>query len=264
MNPHAPELEKRLAGRAVKTNQIQTSGDKNKSNLRYRFFPALIADPELHQGWNSYVVGIVYNDQVKLREIEKYKGLFMINILILTAFFTAFIAFIIYLLKKFEYQAHHDKLTGLANRKCFAERFEKLKEKAVLSGNNIGLIFIDINKFKEINDNYGHDIGDRVLENIAAKMTNNLKEEDIIARLGGDEFLIALSNLNSKTKIIKVAKRLIKELNGFLVIEDQKIEASVSCGVSFYPDDSSELEKLIKNADSAMYKAKRENKSLEL
>lgn len=264
LSPDAPEIEKELAGQAIIQKQIQTSRGKLDDKLRYRFFPALVADQNMQQGWNSYVVGIIYDDRVKLKEIRNHKILFIINILILTLFFSTFIAFIVYLLKKFEDQAHHDKLTGLANRKYFAKKFEKLKEKTLLTGDNIGLIFIDVNRFKAINDNYGHDIGDRVLEHIAAKMKNNLKNEDIIARLGGDEFLIALSNLKSKTKIIKVAKRLIKELNGYLIIEDHKIEISVSCGISFYPEDSFELNKLIKNADSAMYKAKRENKSLVL
>ncbi|MFW5994439.1 MAG: diguanylate cyclase domain-containing protein, partial [Halanaerobiaceae bacterium] len=128
---------------------------------------------------------------------------------------------------------------------------------------NIGLIFIDIDKFKKINDNYGHDIGDRVLESIAARIENNLKEEDLIARLGGDEFIIALSELDDKNKITEVAKRLIDEINGFIVIDDKKIGVSVSAGISFYPEDSIELDNLIKDADSAMYKAKNQNKNLE-
>lgn len=265
LNPDVPEIEEELARQAVIQNSIQIKELNNENeNLRYRFFPALVADQDNQQGWNSYVVGIIYDDRVKIEEIEKYKGLFIFNSLLLTVLFSAFITFIIYLLKKFEHQAYHDKLTGLANRKYFAEKFEKLKQKANFNENNIGLIFIDINKFKEINDTYGHDIGDKVLENIAAKMKNNLKEEDLVARLGGDEFLIALSNLDSKEKIIKVAKRLVKKLNGLLVINEEKIEISVSSGISFYPEDSSDLEKLIKNADSAMYKAKRKNKSLEI
>ena len=94
-------------------------------------------------------------------------------------------------------------------------------------------------------------------------MKNNLKEEDLIARIGGDEYVIALADLNSKKKIIKVAKRLIENLKKDLVIDGEKVSISVSGGISFYPDDSKELEQLIKNADSAMYRAKAKNKELE-
>jgi len=263
LNPDVPEFEEELARQAVLQNDLQSSqGENGNNDLRYRFFPVLVSDQENEQGWNSYVVGITYNDQIMQVEIAEHRRLFVVNIILLAVLFASFIAVVVYLLKKFEHQAYHDKLTGLANRKYFTEEFEALKQKADSSGSNIGLIFIDIDQFKAINDNYGHDVGDRVLESIAAKMKNNLKGEDILARMGGDEFLVALSDLNSKSEIIKVAKRLIKKLNGDLIIGDRKIKISVSGGVSFYPDESRELEILIKNADAAMYKAKREDDDL--
>jgi len=263
LNPDVPEFEEELARQAVLQNDLQSSqGENGNNDLRYRFFPVLVSDQENEQGWNSYVVGITYNDQIMQVEIAEHRRLFVVNIILLAVLFASFIAVVVYLLKKFEHQAYHDKLTGLANRKYFTEEFEALKQKADSSGSNIGLIFIDIDQFKAINDNYGHDVGDRVLESIAAKMKNNLKGEDILARMGGDEFLVALSDLNSKSEIIKVAKRLIKKLNGDLIIGDRKIKISVSGGVSFYPDESRELEILIKNADAAMYKAKRADDDL--
>ncbi|MFW5873644.1 MAG: GGDEF domain-containing protein [Bacillota bacterium] len=265
VNPDVPEFEEKMAQQAVLTNNMQkeTRGVEGRQ-LDYRFFPVLNSEEEEStQGWNYYVVGIVYNDQIMQTEIAEHRRLFVVNVILLAVLFASFIAVVTYLLRKFEHQAYHDKLTGLANRKYFTEKFETLKQKADFSGSNIGLIFIDIDQFKAINDNYGHDTGDKVLESIAAKMKNNLKEEDIVARMGGDEFLVALSDLNSKSEIIKVAKRLIKELNDILVIGDEKIKISVSGGISFYPDDSRELEILIKNADSAMYKAKAKNKDLE-
>lgn len=264
LNPDVPEFEEELARQAVINNTEQTGEIENgDNNRRFRFFPALVSEQGNEQGWNSYVVGIVYNDNIKMQEIAEHRRLIAINIFLMLLFFAAFIAMVIYLLRKFEYQANHDKLTGLANRKCFVDKFEELKKKADQSGKNIGLIFIDIDKFKKINDNYGHGIGDRVLESIAARMNNNLKEEDLVARLGGDEFLIALSVLDNKSEIRKVATRLIDELNGLIVIDKEEIEVSISAGVSFYPDDSMELDNLIKNADSAMYRAKNKNKNLE-
>ncbi|MEC9490904.1 MAG: GGDEF domain-containing protein [Halanaerobiales bacterium] len=264
INPDVPEFEEELARQTVMSNSRQENTARiDGVQYRYRFFPALVSEEEGKKGWNSYVVGIVYNEQIMQNEISRYRHLFAVNIVLLAALFASFIAVVVYLLRKFEHQAYHDKLTGLANRKYFVEEFQKLKEKADFSGNNIGVVFIDIDKFKEINDSYGHDMGDKVLENIASRMDNNLKETDITARMGGDEFVVALADLNSKTKIIKVAKRLIKELKKPLIIDGEEISISVSAGVSFYPDDSQELEKLIKNADAAMYKAKRKDNDIE-
>ena len=264
LNPDVPEFEEELARKAVINNSLQESSETIEGiQHSYRFFPALISSEENQQGWNSYVVGIVYNYQIMQQEIERHKYLFLINIVLLALLFSAFIAVVIYLLKQFEYQANHDKLTGLANRKYFIEDFKKLKEKTDFSRDNIGILFIDIDKFKLINDNYGHDTGDQVLKNIASRMKNSLKEKDLKARMGGDEFVIALADLSSKDKIIQVAKRLIGDLKKPLIINGEEIQVSISAGISFYPEDSNELETLIKNADTAMYKAKRENKELD-
>jgi len=263
LNPDVPEFEEELARQAVIQNSVQeeikkTDGIQN----RYRFFPALVNDKEGEQGWNSYVVGINYNDQIMQEEISRHRRLFVINIVLIAALFAAFISIVVYLLKRFEYQAYHDKLTGLPNRKYFAEKFEELKEIADNSGSNIGVIFIDIDKFKAINDNFGHDIGDKVLKNIASRIENSLKEKDLKARMGGDEFLIALSNLKSKADIIRVAERLIEDIKKPLVVEEKNISINISAGISIYPDDSEELEILMRNADSAMYKAKKKNKDI--
>lgn len=264
LNPDVPDFEEELARQAVISNTKQEN-TKNIDGVQqsYRFFPALVSDEENEQGWNSYVVGIVYNQQLMQEEISEHRQLFAVNIVLLAVLFASFIAIVVYLLRKFEHQAYHDKLTGLANRKYFVEEFRKLREKADFSGNNIGIIFIDIDRFKKINDNYGHDVGDRVLKSIASRMKNSLKEEDLKARMGGDEFVIALSDLSSKDKVIKVTKRLINALKKPLVVDGKEISISISAGVSFYPDDSEELEVLIKNADAAMYKAKRRDRDIE-
>jgi len=264
LNPDVPEFEEELARQAVIQNVMQ-QGTRNIDGIQhsYRFFPALISNRESEQGWNSYVVGIVYDDHVMQEEMAQHRNLFLANIILMTVLFGSFITVVVYLIKSFEYQAHHDKLTGLANRKCFEEEFNKLKNKADSAGQNIGLVFIDIDKFKEINDNFGHDTGDEVLKSIAARMENSLKEKDLKARMGGDEFIIALTDLSSNEQIMEVTKRLIVELKKPLFIGATEIPVSVSAGVSFYPDESSEIETLLKNADSAMYQAKRKGKDIE-
>lgn len=258
LNPDVPKFQEELARQAVITGAMQRSTRTNDGIQRsYRFFPALTSDRENEQGWNSYVVGIVYNDQVMQNEIGDHRYLFMINVVSMAVLFTGLIAVVVYLLRKFEYQAHHDKLTGLANRKYFEESFHRLKNRADANGERIGVIFIDIDRFKEINDRYGHDTGDTVLRSIALRMENHLKEKDLKARMGGDEFLIALADQSSKEQVTEVAGRLIAELKKPLSVNGQEIPVSVSGGFSFYPDDSRDLETLIKRADTEMYREKR-------
>lgn len=258
LNPDVPEVEEKLARDAVNTNAMQRGTQTIDGIQRsYRFFPALTSTQENEQGWNSYVVGIVYNDQVMQDEIDGHRYLFMINVVSMAVLFVGFIAVVVYLLRKFEYQAHHDKLTGLANRKHFVESFSRLRNRADANGDCIGVVFIDIDKFKEINDSHGHDTGDAVLRSIASRTENHLKEKDLKARMGGDEFLIALADLKSKEQITEVAVRLMAELKKPLSVNGREIPVSVSGGISVYPDDSRNLETLISKADMAMYEEKR-------
>lgn len=265
LDPDVPELQEELARQSVLTGEMQAA-DLEEGNLNYslRFFPVIVSSEENKQGWNSYVVGITYNEQVMAAELNRHQYLFTVNILLMVIFFIAFIAVVIYLLNKFEHQANHDKLTGLANRKLFVEEFEKIKIEASKLESKAAIIFIDIDKFKEINDNYGHDIGDRVLEKIADRMQNSLKESDRLARMGGDEFVLALSDLSSREDAVKIIQRLIHNFKEPLSIDGEKIDISLSAGISFYPDDGKKLEELIKNADYAMYQAKRENKDIQI
>jgi len=262
--PDVPEFQEDLARKAVLTGEMQ-SGNITEDNLNYtlRFFPTLISIENGYQGWNSYVVGITYNDQVMESELNKHQYLFGTNILLMIIFFIAFIIVVIYLINKFEYQANHDKLTGLANRKLFVEEFKEIKSRATKLNFKVAIIFTDIDKFKEINDSFGHDFGDEVLEKIAFRMKSNLKSEDKLARMGGDEFVLALGDLSSKEEAVIITQRLINKFNEPLSIKGKEIKIGLSAGISMYPDDGKNLEELIKNADYAMYQAKKKNKDLE-
>ena len=257
------KIEDELARKTVLNKKVQTKTVKTENNTyTYKFFPALIADREdKESGWNSYVVGITYNDKVILEEISKHRGLFTLNILIMLIVFISFISVVIYLLNKFEYQAYHDQLTGLANRELFEEEFARLKKKANKS-KKLAILFLDIDKFKMINDNFGHHIGDLVLQKIANRLKNNLKDKDCLARLGGDEFVIIITNINSKEQATNIADRVIDEFKDPLLINDNKIFVNLSGGISIYPDNGNKLDELVKNADYAMYKAKRKKKDL--
>ena len=263
INPDVPEIENKLASNAIINNELQTKNIISQDyRYTYRFFPAFLADTgEKKKGWNSYVIGIIYDDRVMAEEIYKHKGLFSLNILMMLIVFLGFISIVIYLLNKFEYQAYHDQLTGLANRELFEEEFERLKKRANNS-KKLAILFLDIDKFKKINDNFGHHVGDLVLKKIANRLKNNLKHKDCLARLGGDEFVIIITNIDSKEQVAKISYRVLDEFKTPIVINDESIFVSLSGGISIYPDDGVELTELVKNADYAMYNAKRKDKDL--
>ena len=265
VQPDVKEIEDEMARKTVLSGEVQTRVVENgKNDYTYRFFPALVSEWREGKGWNSYVVGITYNDQVMLQEIKKHKNLFFMNILIMSIVFVSFIAIVVYLLNQFEHQAYHDQLTDLANRELFAQEFQKLKKDVDKSEGKLGILFIDVDKFKKINDNYGHDMGDKVLEKIAARLKHNLKSKDTLARMGGDEFVIALTDINTKKEAIDIAYRVISVFEDPLLINDKKIYINVSGGISIYPEDGNHLEELIKNSDYAMYQAKKKQKDIEV
>ncbi|MFW5996239.1 MAG: GGDEF domain-containing protein, partial [Halanaerobiaceae bacterium] len=167
LQPDVSEIEDELARQAILTNEAQTRvSETAENNYTYRFFPALVAGED--GGWNSYVVGITYNDRVMLREISRHRNLFSLNIAIMILIFIGYIAMVLYFLRKFEHQAYHDQLTGLADRELFVEEFARLKKEADRRGEKVGIVFLDVDGFKMINDNFGHDTGDRVLKDIAS------------------------------------------------------------------------------------------------
>ncbi|MGM0409363.1 MAG: diguanylate cyclase domain-containing protein [Bacillota bacterium] len=266
INPDVAELEKRLASQTIISDEMQNKTiNTNDENHTYKFFPAFIADKdEQIKGWNSYVVGLIYNNDVMANEMDKHRNLYSLNIFLMIIVFAVFIAIVVYLLNKFEYQAYHDQLTSLANREYFEDRFLELKNKVANNNKKIGILFLDIDKFKKINDEYGHNIGDKVLKEVAMRLEKNLKNKDCLARLGGDEFVIMIADINSKKQLFKVAKRVVKAFDTTLEVGEKEFNIKLSGGISIYPTDGKNLEKLLQNADYAMYKAKEKDKDLEL
>jgi diguanylate cyclase (GGDEF)-like protein len=154
--------------------------------------------------------------------------------------------------------AFYDGLTGLPNRIFFNEIVKK--QLASIKADTTALIaflFLDADKFKSINDSYGHDIGDKYLKHVASILESTLRETDIVARLGGDEFIIALSNCKDKETIGMVANKLLHNLATPFVLNDFKIALTFSIGISLFPQDGSTIEILEKHADMAMYYAKK-------
>ena len=162
---------------------------------------------------------------------------------------------------KIEYLANHDILTGLANRLLFTDRLEQTLLKAKRNSTKAALLFIDLDHFKEINDSFGHQTGDKVLQEVTKRLLQTTREEDSIARLGGDEFTIIMDDVKDAQGVSNLALKLINSLTKPLVIDGQEFYVSCSIGISLFPDDGDKCVDLIKYADSAMYKAKDNGRS---
>ncbi len=160
-----------------------------------------------------------------------------------------------------DYQAHHDTLTGLPNRALFMDRLEQAIKKAKRRGNKLAVLFIDLDRFKEINDSLGHQMGDRVLVTAAERLRGSLREVDTIARLGGDEFTLIIEEIDDQMKVNDIASKLVTVLQQPMGIGEHRLYVTSSIGISIYPLDGEDAQSLLRNADSAMYKAKEEGRN---
>ncbi|HEY4389835.1 MAG TPA: sensor domain-containing diguanylate cyclase [Paenibacillus sp.] len=159
--------------------------------------------------------------------------------------------------KRMEYLAYHDDLTGLPNRAFFHMRLRQFRSDGA---NNKALMFIDLDNFKEVNDTYGHHVGDKLLQEIAKRLFQQIRESDLICRLGGDEFLILLSNSDEK-HASTVAQRIIASLAVPFYCNQHPLQATASIGIYCPPDDCEDLDQMIHLADEAMYEAKRSGRN---
>lgn len=158
--------------------------------------------------------------------------------------------------EEIRYQAHHDYLTDLPNRKFFIEILGLEVAEARRHGKRLAIIFLDLDRFKEINDTLGHAIGDQLLVEVAGRLKNSIREADIVARVGGDEFNILMSDFVNIEDIAVIARKIISAFIQPHIIAEHELHISTSVGISIYPDDSNDIESLLKYADIAMYHAK--------
>ncbi|HWT28759.1 MAG TPA: EAL domain-containing protein, partial [Methylophilaceae bacterium] len=157
--------------------------------------------------------------------------------------------------------AHYDPVTGLPNRILFLDRFAQEIKQAKRYGGQICLMYIDLDRFKEVNDSLGHDVGDLLLKEAGQRLQAIVRSTDTVARLGGDEFTILLSNIGDTGDIERLAQAVLDEMASPFKLNDETIYISTSIGISLYPIDGEEVEVLLKNADQAMYEAKSQGRN---
>lgn len=157
--------------------------------------------------------------------------------------------------------AQHDALTNLPNRVLLYDRIEQAILHAKRHGNKFAVLFIDVDKFKNINDSLGHGIGDKLLQLVASRLISCVRASDTVSRLGGDEFVILLSEIDQVEDAAQTAKKIMTELEAPHLVGQHKFFITASIGVSIYPGDGETSEDLLKNADTAMYQAKHQGRN---
>lgn len=152
--------------------------------------------------------------------------------------------------------AYYDHLTCLPNRRLLQDRFQQALANAQRYGTGMALLFLDLDKFKPINDNLGHEIGDQVLKAVATRLASCLREGDTLARVGGDEFVVLLLNIAGEEDASSVAQKIIDITSVPIPIKERDLQVGCSIGISIFPKDGAGYDALLKNADAAMYRAK--------
>lgn len=165
------------------------------------------------------------------------------------------------MMKELEHHAHHDALTGLPNRLNFNECLNKALARAKRKQGMLAVMFLDLDRFKLINDTMGHNLGDLLLKDIAERIRQTLREGDTIARQGGDEFLVLLPEIKDEQEVVSVTERILGVFSQPLMLDGNEVYMSTSIGIALYPTDGSDLETLVKHADTAMYYAKEQGRN---
>lgn len=155
-------------------------------------------------------------------------------------------------------QANYDELTGLPNRRLLFQDIEKELSRCSRNGSSFSLMFLDLDRFKTINDSLGHAVGDEILQAVATRLLQSVRKEDTVARLGGDEFVVILTNTDSREKISFIAEKIISALSVpfDLRLNSASLHVTVSIGISIYPEHGDNVDVLMRNADTSMYQAK--------
>jgi len=253
-------LKNSIFANVVQDNQIINSKDIKKDfGKRYRFYD----DEKTKRNISSVLaVPIIINQDVSgciaLERFEE-KEYSAIN-----SFYLEKIAQAINVLLHWQSEYHkmylnttHDNLTGLLNYRAFLNRLDVEINRALRTEQSLVIIIVDIDKFKRINDTFGHPVGNIALKKIADLISSSVRNIDVVARYGGEEFILALSN-SDKNSTEQIAKRIVNNVaNNIFIFDNQRIKITVSLGMSEFPNDSDQVQKLIDSADKAMYNAKK-------
>ena len=160
-----------------------------------------------------------------------------------------------------KYQAYYDSLTDLYKRNYFRDFFAQTLNHSKRQNLSLAIMYLDVDYFKQVNDSFGHDVGDLLLKQFAQRLKNCVKKQDCLARWGGDEFVVLLVDIISIDQVITVAERIKKSMNNPFMCGDTTVNTSTSVGIAIYPDHANTVDDLIKRADNALYETKRKGRN---
>jgi diguanylate cyclase (GGDEF)-like protein len=225
----------KVSGNALETG-IHTSANGSR--------PGSADEPSLMRGFNAFRREFAVA-QAKLEELVADRASLLAKIEILE-----------HGIQSVHRIAHHDELTGLPSRRLLEDRYDMAVARSERQRDNVALLFIDIDGFKNINDRYGHLAGDRVLQQVAVRLVACIRASDTACRYGGDEFVVLLSDNHGRADAVLTANKLRKQLSAPLQVDSQTLRLSVSIGIAMYPPDGPELSSMLRAADADMYRTK--------
>ena len=155
-----------------------------------------------------------------------------------------------------DHLAHHDQLTGLPNRLFLAAHLPGAIDEARSARQMLAVLFLDLDRFKHINDSRGHETGDKLLKTVAQRIRESMRTEDVVVRMGGDEFIVVLKNVQSADQVLEAASRINEALSKPVIVDGRPLVTTVSVGVSVFPRDGTDMGELLRHSDTAMYQAK--------
>ncbi|CQR47312.1 Cyclic di-GMP phosphodiesterase Gmr [Paraliobacillus sp. PM-2] len=159
-----------------------------------------------------------------------------------------------------KYRANYDKLTEIPNRSLFFEKLEEIIKESEQNKEMFAMLFLDLDGYKAINDNYGHAVGDKVLITVAKRLLENIKGSDVVARMGGDEFMVIIQNIRDLNVLDKMVEKMHKNIQEVMYIDNLKCNIDSSIGIAIFPNDGNDSGTLFRNADFTMYKIKKKGK----
>ncbi|HEY6824511.1 MAG TPA: diguanylate cyclase, partial [Steroidobacteraceae bacterium] len=158
--------------------------------------------------------------------------------------------------QQLDHLAHHDHLTGLPNRLYLAAHLPDAIEEAKKNGSVLAVLFLDLDRFKHVNDSRGHETGDKLLKTVAQRVRSTMRAEDLVVRMGGDEFVVVMRGVKDTEQVNEAATRINRALGAPMVVDGRTLVTTVSIGVALYPSDGADMGELLRHSDTAMYQAK--------
>lgn len=247
------ESEKRVYIKDV--NYMPKEANAEQEQLRRQEVKSLISLPVTREGEIHAFVGM---DSVLETKSWSEEDIELLNII---ANILANVLTPVQIDKETKFKAYNDSLTKLPNRFLFADRVNQAISLSKRTGGFIAIVFIDLDGFKAVNDTIGHRGGDQLLKQVAKNLSEVIRKTDTVARFGGDEFLIMINNIRDYDEIPKIADKIMKVFSDAFTVDGQEFLVTASAGVAIYPSDGEDSETLVKNADTAMYKAKSQGKN---